>query len=285
MSSCSDNAKSHLILAVLLALVCAIAVAPAAVHAQDTAIYVSIRDTFAYAGQEVHIDVMISNLRDTIDGYQIQYMVDRPNMMFFTDTLVPETIIVCANPPSCTVLDTVIDTVMKTPVDTQASLTAPWEYTAGRNLGEPSVVRMTAIADLTGDNKPKGIPPGTTNAVLVKLIAFVYCPPDPLGGGQVRLLPTLPLNNDFSDPYGNLIVPLSSHGGTITILDPVPGDLDYSGAADVLDVIKLLGCAFENKCPTCAAIKTDYNCDLSTDVFDVIFMIEYVFSGGPVPGC
>ncbi len=284
MSTGLHTAKLSVLATVLLLIASAVVATPSVAQTPDTALYVWIRDTFAFAGQEIHLPVMISNLRDTIAAYQIQYMVDRPNMMFFTDSLMPDTIIACANPPSCTVLDTVVDTVMKTMVDTKTTQTAPWEYVAGRNLGDPGLIRVTAIADLTGDHKPAGIPPGTTDAVLVRMIAFVFCPPDPLGGGQVQLIPTSS-NNDFSDPHGNLILPLSTRRATITILDPVPGDLDYSGASDVLDVIKMCGCAFENQCPNCGAISADFNCDQVTDVFDVIYLIEYVFAGGPPPGC
>jgi hypothetical protein len=284
MFSRLTGSKSSLSSGVLLIFILAIALAPQSSRAQDTAIFVSIRDTFAYPGQEIHLPVMITNLRDSIDGYQIQYQADRPNMIFFSDTVAIESLIVCANPPSCTVMDTIIDTVSRTPVDVQGTLTSTWEWVSGRNLGMPTFVRVSAIADMTGDNKPHGIPPSTMDATLVSLVAFVYCPPDQFGGGVVQLFPTY-LNFDFSDPWGNLIVPIAKRDGTIRILDPVPGDLDYTGSADVMDIIQMIGCAFEDKCPACTAIQIDFNCDQQPDVMDVIALIEYVFQGGSLPGC
>lgn len=268
----------------ILILCCVFVVIPAPSRAQDTTIYVSLRDTFAYPGQEVHLPVVVTNLRDTIDGYQIQYVADRPDMMFFRDTMAVETLIICANPPACTAMDTIIDTLARTPIDTVGTLTGGWELAAGRNLGSPTLVRVTAIGDMTGDNKPRGIPPSTQNAALVKLVAAICCPPDLLGSGLVRLIPT-PLNFDFSSPVGQLITPVSKQGGTIRILDPVAGDLDYSGSVDVLDVIQIIDCAFRNECPACAVIRTDFNCDQFTDVMDVVFLIDHVFQGGSSPGC
>ena len=278
------GSKSRLFSGVLLVSILAAALAPQSSRAQDTTIFVSIRDTFAYPGQEIHLPVMITNLRDSIDGYQIQYQADRPSMIFFSGTIVVESLIVCANPPTCTVMDTIIDTVSQTPVDVQSTLMSTWEWVEGRNLGTPTLVRVSAIADMTGDNNPHGIPPLTMDATLVRLVFFVYCPPDPFGGGIVQLFPTA-LNFDFSDPWGQLITPVSKRGATITILAPVPGDLDYSGSADVMDIIQMIGCAFENKCPACTAIKTDFTCDQQPDVMDVIALIEYVFLGGTLPGC
>jgi len=278
------NAKSRLFSGLSLISILAVALTPQVSRAQDTTIFVSIRDTFAYPGQEIHLPVMITNLRDSIDGYQIQYQADRPNMIFFSDTVAVESLIICANPPACTVMDTIIDTVSQTPVDAQGALISTWEWVSGRNLGMPTLVRVTAIADMTGDNKPHGIPPSTMDATLVSLVALVCCPPDLFGGGLVQLLPTT-LSFDFSDPRGQLITPVSKRGATIRILAPVPGDLDYSGSADVMDVIGMIECAFQNKCPACTAIRTDFNCDQVPDVMDVIFLIEYVFQGGPAPGC
>lgn len=258
--------------------------APQLSLAQDTTLYISIRDTFAYPGQEVHLPVVVTTLRDTIDAYQIQYVADRPNMILFRDTMVVETLIVCANPPACTAMDTTIDTVPRTPIDTRATLTTGWELVSATNMGLPTVVRVSAISDLTGDNMPRGIPPGTQGATLIRLVVLVDCPPDQFGGGMVQLFPS-PLSFNFSDPLGQLIEPVSAGKVVIRILDPVTGDLDYSGAADVLDVLKMIQCVFMNGCPTCASLPTDFNCDHQVNVLDVLRLIGYVFQGAPLPGC
>ena len=112
-------------LSLIVALFCSM-LAPQVSRAQDPTLYLSIRDTFAYSGQEVHLPVLVTNLRDTIEAFQLEYNADRPDMIYFHDTTVVETIIVCANPPACTATDTTISTVPRTPVDTRGTLTAGW---------------------------------------------------------------------------------------------------------------------------------------------------------------
>ena len=146
------------------------------------------------------------------------------------------------------------------------------------------MVLVLGISDVLGGLHPPGIPPGVHDAKLVKLVVSVDCPPDPFGGGLAKLPPSV-LNFTFSNPKGQLIQPISVGGATIRILDPVMGDLNYSRAADVLDILKMIQCVFMNGCPNCSSIQTDFNCDHQIDVFDLMRLISYVFQGTPAPGC
>jgi hypothetical protein len=61
------------------------------------------------------------------------------------------------------------------------------------------------------------------------------------------------------------------------------------GLFDVFDVVNLIDYAFSGgvqpvKDPICPHVdRGDINCDGVDDVFDVIRLIAYVFSGGPAP--
>jgi hypothetical protein len=65
------------------------------------------------------------------------------------------------------------------------------------------------------------------------------------------------------------------------------GDENGDGAVDVFDVIMLIDYVFSGGAPPNPASVADVNGDCVADVFDVIYLIDHVFSGGPapVPGC
>jgi len=65
------------------------------------------------------------------------------------------------------------------------------------------------------------------------------------------------------------------------------GDENGDGAVDVFDVIMLIDYVFSGGTPPNPASVADVNGDCVADVFDVIYLIDYAFSGGPAPvaGC
>jgi hypothetical protein len=63
------------------------------------------------------------------------------------------------------------------------------------------------------------------------------------------------------------------------------GDLNADGVYDVFDVVMLIDHIFSGAAPPYPDFIADANCDGVPDVFDVIYLIDYVFSGGPIPGC
>jgi hypothetical protein len=68
------------------------------------------------------------------------------------------------------------------------------------------------------------------------------------------------------------------------VADPVPCDLDYSGAPDAVDFNLLIQCLFFNgHCPDCDAVQTDFDCSGSTDAVDLNIMIDYLFFNAPAP--
>lgn len=66
-----------------------------------------------------------------------------------------------------------------------------------------------------------------------------------------------------------------------------PGDLNGDDVADVFDVIFLIEYVFAGGAPPNPESRADVNGDCVSDVFDVISLIQYVFESGPPPtqGC
>jgi len=248
--------------------------------AQSDKVVISLRDTTAYPGQIVHLPLKVWNLTDTIEGYQVEYTLDRPDLIAFPDTIVFDTAIACVDPPSCTIMDTTVDTIPLIPLDANGTLTSGWEILSGTNLGNPTFVRVTAIADFTGDNIPPGIPPVTLDTVLIELVVAVDCHPDTISGVIVNIVPN---KFDFSNQLGQLILPVSSQGARVTVLAPVAGDLNYSGSVDAVDLSKMIDCILRSDCPICDAVVTDFTCDGVPDAVDLSFLIDHIFFGGPAP--
>jgi hypothetical protein len=69
------------------------------------------------------------------------------------------------------------------------------------------------------------------------------------------------------------------------ICDAFPGDANASGGVDIDDVVYLIAYIFSGgPAPVPYAIASgDPNCSCSVDIDDVVFLIAYIFSGGPDP--
>lgn len=62
------------------------------------------------------------------------------------------------------------------------------------------------------------------------------------------------------------------------------GDVNSSGLVDVDDVVYLIAYIFSGGPePVCDGISGDVNCSSGVDVDDVVYLIDYIFSGGPPP--
>jgi hypothetical protein len=66
-----------------------------------------------------------------------------------------------------------------------------------------------------------------------------------------------------------------------------PGDLDASGFVDVVDVLGLADAVFVGTFPSPGYNCADVNADCQVTVLDLVYLIDYVFRGGPDPleGC
>jgi hypothetical protein len=69
----------------------------------------------------------------------------------------------------------------------------------------------------------------------------------------------------------------------INVTDVVCGDADASGAPDIDDVVYLIAYIFSGGPAPVPYASGDANCDGGVDIDDVVYLIAYIFSGGPAP--
>jgi len=73
----------------------------------------------------------------------------------------------------------------------------------------------------------------------------------------------------------------------LPIIPYMPGDADHDMDLDVSDVIYLINYLFKGGPPPYPLVAGDVDSDCDIDVSDVIYLINYLFKGGPapLPGC
>lgn len=243
---------------------------------------VSIPDTSGCAGQRIFIPIHLTAGLDSVGGFQITYNLDRPDVAEFPVDTTIDTMILCVNPPDCTVLDTIIDTTAGVVLELGGTLCENWDFIEGRSEGGNTVLRLTGIANLS-ENHDNAIAP-LAGGIVAHVALDIFCDQPIFNGGQVFLMPNEPFSA-FSDPQGNPIDPFFMAGAEVTVPDPVMCDLDYSGFPDAVDLQAFIQCVFFNDCPACDAIVTDFDCDGQTDAVDMNTMIDYLFFNGPEPSC
>lgn len=64
----------------------------------------------------------------------------------------------------------------------------------------------------------------------------------------------------------------------------VSGDVDGSGSVDISDVVFLIAYIFGGGPPPTSMVAGDANCDGTVDISDVVYVIAFIFGGGPAPG-
>ena len=75
-------------------------------------------------------------------------------------------------------------------------------------------------------------------------------------------------------------------GSVFVFMIAVRGDANSNGFVDVGDAVYIVNYVFRGgPAPTPQPIAGDANCDGGTDVADAVFLINYIFRGGPPPGC
>jgi sugar lactone lactonase YvrE len=79
----------------------------------------------------------------------------------------------------------------------------------------------------------------------------------------------------------------SDHDGIGDACDYTCGDASGDGTLDISDAVYLIAYIFSGG-PAPSPVKAgDANCDLAVDISDAVYLISYIFSGGPAPcaGC
>ena len=63
------------------------------------------------------------------------------------------------------------------------------------------------------------------------------------------------------------------------------GDAASDGAINVADAVYLINYIFKGGPPPAIPDAGDANCDGSTNIADAVYLIDHVFQGGPAPCC
>jgi hypothetical protein len=286
-------------------------------NADEIRLRVEVDSTIACVGDSlVYIDVYLDTPLDSLAGFTTLIMLDNPNMIEFR-----------------------MDDEGLSGIDTAGTLISGWEYVNTNSLGNYHNIRITAIANtLSAPFTPPLAP--QSGGLLVRLKARVYDDvPAYLYGTSVTLFIVDNLSEtNFSDPDGELIgvitqinydttwyeclewdgptcidsiestpesadwfviyeIPYSFWdstavefvNGAVTVPAPLGfsrGDANGDDDVNVADAVFLIGYVFKGGPAPNPWESGDANRDGDVNVADAVFLINYVFKGGPPPfGC
>jgi subtilisin family serine protease len=89
------------------------------------------------------------------------------------------------------------------------------------------------------------------------------------------------LNPGMEDLLGNGLIDIMA--ALETAADMVCGDANATGAVDVSDAVYIINYIFCGGPPPFTERAGDPNCSYNTDISDAVYLINYVFNGGPPP--
>ena len=240
-------------------------------HAQESLdLEVIVEDVTVFPGeQDVTIPIYMKNYHDSVAGFNMWLILDRPDIMEFQIVL-----------------------------DTTGTLISGWESMSANTLGGLG-------HDLTFFAMSNSMPP-YTNSIdypqygeipLVKLVADVYDIPDTMTDRTANIhVVTEPLYNFcFTDPYGNCIgyvegeldtTKVTITDGSLTVLVPICGDIDGSdGNPNVADLTYFVEYLFFEEPPPPVIEMANVDGDDGINVADLIYLVDFLFFSGPAPDC
>jgi hypothetical protein len=207
-------------------LICAVffwlAIAPTTfsqVQAADLELEVSLSDTTVIAGDtSAWITVSLANYQDTLAGFTMRILLDRPDIIEFrtdeTDTLIDTIDFLCIQWDNGVCIDSIpidppiIDTFFLSGIDTAGSFVSNWELVVARSLSpDRHDIKITGLADGNpGPPLTPGLPPQPEPVVLCRLKIRVYESLPAIPDSIVNLFIVTNLSEtNFADPYGFLI--------------------------------------------------------------------------------
>jgi len=278
----------------------------------DTVLTVDIGDTLGSPGTGVPVSVILDNLTDSVQGFQLSITLSRPDLMVYESDTVATTCYECANPPVCDEIIEEACTLAVVPSTTQGTLVQQWDFTQANTFGGLNI-RLTGIADVDGDQYPLPIVP-FVQGVLIKVIGQMTCEIPDSDSDRVVTFDINTVGTYFSDTKGKVIPGNDSvyygmpdttivnpdttllfdslvvyerririQDGTVTVPYSLIGDVDHNGVFNVFDVVYLVSTAFRNGAAPCPFAVGDLNCDGTINVFDVVALVNHVFRAGPQP--
>lgn len=237
---------------------------------------VDIGETIASTGDtNIAVDIHLSNPQDTIVGFTMLILLDRPDLVQFG-----------RSPDDTTAID-----VTNTRIE-------DWEFIEQQSLlGSYHDLKIVAVSNSTPPYD-KGLPPGV-DVVFFRLLLHAYdsLPPPEFDSTVHLIISDMPSNTNFSDPNGVAIglegggydfQVVSFQGGAITVKSLVYGDANGDGIVNVADAVFLIAYVFKNGLAPQPMIAGDVNCDGNVNVADAVYLVNFIFKGGPPPppdGC
>ncbi len=104
-----------------------------------------------------------------------------------------------------------------------------------------------------------------------------------MAGGEAKYRYAVLGSNSSWTGLAHALADVVTMGGTSTICSYVAGDANGDGAVDISDAVFLIQFIFAGG-PTPDPMNSgDANCDGAVDISDVVYLIQYIFSGGPAP--
>lgn len=256
-------------------------------RAQADTTTVFVGDTNAYKGYvQTEVPVYINNINQNIQGFTLVFSVNAGDRAYFTtdhfkvsiDTVCRGTIRPCPS-DSITSIDTTISRVLK--IDKSGSLTSNFPTLEAR--GDPGDTTSKYCVDATVLGlAPTNHPIGPGFGLLFKLYLDVLCVPDS------SLPDTLTYINVYATlaQADTLVREKKTLPGRLFIFGNIKyGDANADNKITVADVVYLISFLFKGGPPPSPRIKGDANGDGKVTVSDVVYLISYLFKGGPTPHC
>jgi hypothetical protein len=267
--------------------------------------------------------VYLSNFVDTIAGFNFWVQLDRPDIMEFSTFMlevVDTTYWRCTEWIGELCFDSMmvgagdawdffhVDTneVLTGGIDTTGTLVSGWEWVDARSLsGYGTDLNVAGIADLPPPPTTPGIAP-QQGGWLIKLVGQVYDIPDSMAERTVNLLVQTDFLShfNFSDPQGNSIgiacdtIPdttfwlCTAWAGEICLswrrvsgppYDSLEIGWDTTCYSDT-SVVQVLDGSVTVLLPD-PPLYGDADCSGSADISDLVYMVDYMFLGGPPMPC
>ena len=256
------------------------------------------------------LPISLTNISQVVGGFEVSLLLDRPDLFRFSSDSVVETTIVCIDTLDCDPADTTIDTVLNSPVDTVGFATAGWDFVQGRALSTINL-KIAALADQgvpDGDAIQPGGPRQICRVYLERIVSgdvldtltdrsthiFIdasgtsFSTPEGTTIGRVDSLACSPSTTQCDSmitvSYTDSTAVLYIDGARNFTDACVRGDVNESGSINSADIIYLVNFVFKGGPePMCNSTQGDVNCNGVTNSADIIFLVNFVFKGGPPP--
>jgi hypothetical protein len=133
----------------------------------------------------------------------------------------------------------------------------------------------------TVKDQHKAVPPKFSNFIMVSDVL------DGFGGASVSTNYRIPVNSGgqpsaigFSESDNYWV-----EAGFVHASDIDRGDVNVDGIINVGDVVYLVGYLYRGGPEPCPVESGDVNCDGIVNVGDIVFLVSYLYRGGPPPAC